>query len=404
MFECVLGGFVMSEGAALAQEPEIPRISKEDAWAAIEVVRKALALRPFIKEGIFREKWLQLSKEQQMEEFLNPRISIFYPDENRLVPAIYMRMTSDEGPLAEAFFYPIEAAWSFLQEARETMAPHRPTDWTDKEFEENAESEAVNMLLMMIDNLYKRTQLMMDSFTMETIAQWHADRNRDIHRYWAGKGDMYPKPKETFLDGMLKIYSREVRQLWKYQGQTHDDWRKMRLAEEYEPLLKHWRRLYKMVIDDDPDWREYAKAGNYADTPDDLLKKLENVDRSSEESIATRVSELALEHSSRRVGLIKRSGVNEWALQKRKEGILVSDYSGTQLFALLKEGKEVQLKVAENKKVQQRIATYPTPEGGESNPALEKKRKSLKQKLKFIKEKSEESVEPEDGSAQPKKD
>ncbi len=154
-----------------------------------------------------------------------------------------------------------------------------------------------------------------------------------------------------------------------------------------------------MSSDDSIDWRDYAKAGKFSDTPDDLLNRLLDVDRSSDETTSNKVSEIAIEHATRRAGLIKKTGVSEYARNKRKEGIKVSDYSSQQLFIFLKEGRELKQKVEENEK---RLAQVETESSFEqvSQSALEEKRKSLEQKIKFVQDKIENQLEQKAKSAQ----
>ncbi len=384
------------------QESIVPGISLEDAMLAVEVVKKALSFRPFIKEGLFGERYLALSEEQRMEEFLNPRISIFYPDKNKQIPAIFLRITGDEGPLTETFFYPVEAAWSFLDEGRSYVQQNRPDNWTDKQVEDAAIDNAVEMMLIMLDNIYPRALMMMESFTMETIAQWYFETHRRVIHYVSDQGDKVPRARDLMMDGTLKSYTSKVKRMWKNQGQGGEAWRKVEFADEYERLYRHWRNLARMASEAEDNLEDYAKAGQFKDTPDDLLKKLMGIDRSSTEAMARNVSELALEHAARRTRLIKTAGASEWARKKRKDGIRVSDYSSAQLFAFLKEGKEAKQIAEEGRKVQDRLATYPVPEG-ESDSTLKEKRKLLEQKLEFIRNKSHDSSEPNDGLAMEQK-
>jgi hypothetical protein len=112
-----------------------------------------------------------------------------------------------------------------------------------------------------------------------------------------------------------------------------------------------------MSNDESINWRDYAKNEKHKDTPDDLLNKLLDVDRSTDETTSNKISELAIEHAARRVGIIKKSGVSEYARNKRKEGVKVSDYSSQQLFTFLKEGKDIKQKVEENAKMAAQMET-----------------------------------------------
>src|SRR5947209_16391068 len=130
------------------------------------------------------------------------------------------------------------------------------------------------MTLIMIDNFYRRGELMMDSFTYEVIAQWRIQNSQNAIQYHAERGNILEKSKDPKLENLLKIYTKDVLELWKFQGQTQENWRKLRLAEEYDAVYKHWKRLSKILSEED--WREYANAGKFQDTPDDLLDKLNN--------------------------------------------------------------------------------------------------------------------------------
>lgn len=381
-----------------ADESVVSGISLEDGFRAVEVVKKALSYRPFIKEGLFGERYLELSEEQRREEFLSPRISIFYPDKDKNIPALFLRIMGEEGPLTESIFYPVEAAWSFLKEGRNNLQQNRPPDWTDKQVEDKAFEHAVDMMLIMIDNIYPRALIMMESFTMETIAQWYFEHHRNIINYFSNRGDKVPRARDMMMDNTLKDYSAKVKQMWKYQAQGSDAWRKVEFADQYDLLYRHWRNLARLAGEAEDNLEDYAKAGQFDDTPDDLVKKLMNIDRDSPETTDNRVSELALEHAARRVRLIKTSSAGEWARQKRKEGVPVSDYSSAQLFAFLKEGKEAKLRAEEGRRIQDRLATYPVPDG-DSDAALKEKRKLLEQKLEFVRKNSQETPEENDGLA-----
>lgn len=384
------------------QEDNFEGISPEDAVIAVQVVRKALEFRPFIKEGIFGEKWMELSKSQQTEEFLNPRISIFYPSGDRKIQGIYLRVLGEESPVAEIFFYPIEAAWSYLDEARQYVDYYRPKDWDGDQVESRAFDFAVDMVLMMIDNLYERSRLTTFSITLETIAQWRLERKGEMDQFHAERGEKVVKQKDRELEETLKDHLSDIRQMWKHQGQSLDNWKKIRFVDEYETLSKHWRWLLKMVALEDGNWRRYAKADGFEDTPDDLLDKIWDVDRGTDDAQGQRLSEISLEHAARRVGLIKKVGVSSWARERRKAGVKVSDYSSTQLFTFLKEGREHKDVREEGKRVQERLATYPTPES-DLDAAQEEKRKSFERKIEFIEENSDDPPESDDDSAMAKK-
>jgi hypothetical protein len=377
-------------------------IPKEDVLRSIEVIKAALSHRPFIREGVFGKKWMELSSEQRLEEMFVPRIGLFYPAGDESIPALFLRIVGTEFPLVEVFFYPIEAAWSFLDEGRNYTRKYCPEGWSSAEIEDCAFDLAVEMFLMMIDNLYNRSLLMMESFTRETIALWYFNKDQKAQGGLAAIGESNVKPKATVLKNVIKAHGGHIQNLWLYHGQSGRDWQKVQLANNYEDLYPHWVRLFKMVSNDDRDWDQYSKAGRYADTPDDLIEKLHNVDRSDSTTIRTKVSELALEHAARRAELVKRHGVSQWARTKRRAGVLVSDYSAQQLFQFLKEGRALKLVVEESSKMQESMSKYPEPESS-SDPALIKKRKLLEQKLDFALEKNSDTQEQDRVSAKEKK-
>ena len=90
----------------------------EDAFLAVEVIRKALEFRPYIREAVLGEKFLALSREERLNEMLTPRISFLFVDEEKKVPSLFFRFVGENSPIIEACFYPIEAVLSFLDEAR----------------------------------------------------------------------------------------------------------------------------------------------------------------------------------------------------------------------------------------------------------------------------------------------
>ncbi|MBA3632039.1 MAG: hypothetical protein H0W58_04385 [Acidobacteria bacterium] len=380
-------------------ELEETQASLDDAFLAVEIIKKALEFRPLIKEGILGDKFLSLPREARINEMLTRRISFFFVDEERKVPSLFFRFVGESSPIIEAFFYPIEAVLSFLDEARHIVKSF--LDKTEKEKEDLAFTHTLDMTLLLFDNFYRRTEITMDYVTVEVIGQWHRNKQQEWLHYESERGNKLTLQRDRRLDNFLNAYRKDIGNFWKYQGQTRENWRKMLLAEEYVELYKHWSWLLKMSNDESINWRDYAKNEKHKDTPDDLLNKLLDVDRSTDETTSNKISEIAIEHAARRVGIIKKSGVSEYAQNKRREGIKVSDYSSQQLFYFLKEGKEVKQKVEENEKMAAQIETEDSFEQI-SQSALEKKRKSLEQKIKFIQEKAEKQLEQKAKSAQSK--
>lgn len=358
------------QGGQEALEEDPKSTSLEDAKIMIEIFKKALEFRPQIKKAVLGKDFEALSKRDRLKEAMTPRISLAYGDEGETIPCLFFRFVGDESPILAATFFPYEAISSFLSQARAWARWISPSESDPAKVEELAVDKAIDMTLIMIDNFYSRGELMMDSFTSEVIAQWQNQRNQSFLLYQAEVGNPVAPNKDTLLDQIVKDYSRKVMRLWKYQGQTPDNWRKVRLAEEYERIYGHWKRLSKMVGEGE-EWKEYAKAGSYHDTPDDLLAKLGSIDRRDDKTSESKVSELAIEHSARRVSLIKKR-VNESILGKRKKGIKVTGYSHAKLFEFLKRGRDLK---AQRKTMEE--ARH------QDEAALEKRAKRLEQNVAF---------------------
>lgn len=314
-------------------------VSPEDAKLAVEIFKKAISYRLWLKKAILGDELLALPKEEREAEAITPRIGLHYVGDDGSIPCLFFRFAEIRAPIIEAILYPYVAVLSFLQEARaytRWVNPDRP----DEEIERLATDRAVEMAGMMIDNFYRRGELMMDSFTNEVIAQWRIQTRQDIAQFHAERGNIMPKKKDKTLGNVVDEYAKEILEVWKSQGQTRENWRKLRLAEEYEGILKHWKLLRKLSGDNDG-WRGYAKASGFEDTPDDLLGRLENTDRLDQGASENRISELAIEHAARRVGLVKKRGVGDSILEQRQRGLKVTGYTSTQLFIYLKEGREL---------------------------------------------------------------
>jgi len=320
------------------EHAEEQSISEQDGLLSIEILKKALEYRPQIGNAVLGDELQALPPEEKANEWFSPKVAIQYVGEAN-IPALYFRFIGAEGPTVEAFFYPIEAVYFFLTEARSHARWISKPDVTEEEIEKIAFDRAIEITLIMIDNFYRRADLMMGSFTYEVVAQWRIQNRQNVIQYHAEQGNILAKRKDPTLENLIKLYTKDVLQLWKYQGQTQDNWRKLSLAEEYDIIYRHWKRLSKMLSDDD--WREYAKAGKFQDTPHDLLDKLANGDRLDAAATDSRLSDLAIEHAARRVRVIKRRGVNETVIKQRQRGIRATGYTSTQLFTFLKEGREL---------------------------------------------------------------
>lgn len=387
-----------SHGQKPNEQTEEKDISEKDALLSIEILKKALEFRPQIRKAILGDELQALSPDEKANELFSPRVAIHYVGGN--IPSLYFRFIGAESPIVEVFFYPIEAVYSFLVEARAHARWISKPEVTDEEIEKLAVDRAIDITLIMIDNFYRRAELMMENLTYEVIAQWRIQNMQNVIQYHAERGNILEQRKDPTLENILKIYTNEVLQLWKYQGQTEVNWRKLSLAEEYDAIHRHSKRLGKLLSEDD--WREYAKAGKFQDTPDDLLDKLGNADRLDDEATDNRLCELAIEHAARRVRLIKKRSINQSVINQRQKGIRVTGYTSTRLFSFLKEGREMKerLSAVQGNPTQERT---PVSVEQSKDSAQIRKANSFKQKLKFVQENSGEPVEQNGDSAQGEK-
>jgi hypothetical protein len=375
-------------------------MSEQDALLAIEILNKTLEYRPQIQKAILGDELQALPPDEKSNELFSPRVAIHYIGEAGNIPSLYFRFIGAVSPIVEAFFYPIEAVHAFLTEARGFARWISKPDVSEEEIEKIAFDRAMEITLIMIDNFYRRAELMMESFTYEVIAQWRRENRQRTIQYYAERGEILEKRKDPTLDKFVNDYAKDVLQLWKFQGQTQENWRKLVLVEQYEAVNRHWKRLSKLLSESD--WREYAKAGKFEDTPEDLLNKLENGDRLDNTAVGNRLSELAIEHAARRAGLIKKRGVSDSIIKQRQNGIKVTGYTSTQLFNFLKEGRELKERL---KAVQGNPTKERTPVSVEQNAdsAQIKKAKSFKQKWEYVQAKIGESVEQNGDPAQEEK-
>lgn len=317
----------------------INSIPEKDAYTVLDIIEKTIEVMN-IKEQLSQEEFAAFTEQERYSERTTPRIEKFKLNEK--LSTIFIRFVGDETPIAEALFYPIEAVWSFLETAREYAREFQPPP-TDEQIEKFAFDKAVDMFCIMLRNIYPRMMLAMSSLTDETINEWYRQRQENMTFFYSKDGIQLPKPKVTvrqIRSNILRDYGKEIMKVWENEEKNSLKWQKLRFAEEYEKIYPHWKMLNK-ICRDFPNWRDYAKTGEFNETPDDLLNKLEDTE-------PNRLSELALEHAARKINLIKIHNVSETDLELRKNGILVSGYTSTQLFNFLNEGKQIsaQMKIA----------------------------------------------------------
>lgn len=372
------------------------QIGEQDYSLVIEILKAALRARPHIQKAIIGEELQALPLEERAIEEFSPRVAIFYVGDPPTIPALYLRFIGAEGPIAECIFYPFEAIYDFLTEARADARRLFQSTAPEDEIESIAIDYASEMALMMLDNLHTRVELFTESFPLEVIAQWRIQNIQRLVQHHAERGNIKKEKKDLTLENLLGLYNSNVLELWRLQGSRQEYQRKIRLPEEYDAVYKHWKRLSKLLSEEG--WREYAKLERFQDTPDDLLDKLENSDRTDDATVASRLSELAIEHAARRVGLVKKRGVSEAVIRQRQRGVRATGYTSTQLFIFLKEGRKLreQMKAIEENPIQARV---PFSVGQKPDPAQTAKAKSFKQKIKAAQEKSGKVFKQNDDSA-----
>jgi len=314
-------------------------ISVEDGALAIEIFLKALTFRPQIQQKTFGQDFAGVSIQQIIPEMLEPRVMVLHMGPAGKFPCLFFRFVGAESPVIEAIFYPYEAILFFLSQARSYIQWATPPSLTDEEKESLARDEALQMTLIMLDSFYRRFELTMDSFTSEVFAHWRLQQTEKIVHYKAERGEKIPPGRNPVLGMALKNYTKELTQFWKYLDRAYGGGQKVRFVAEYDDVYPHWKRLHRMSSEDG--WREYAKAGRFQDTPDDLLEKLDNMDRSDQGAVEVKLSDLALEHAGRRARLVNRSGISRSVIRQRKAGIRVTGYTRAQLYNYLKEGRNI---------------------------------------------------------------
>jgi hypothetical protein len=231
----------------------------------------------------------------------------------------------------DADYNPLIAILGFIDSARNHLKTTFPAasaedigNWT--------EVEAYKMTFSLLSRIYQRMDLAMRNCTDEVIANWRIEYFRWAKKVNTEHGLKYPPFQEKkFFRSVIKSYEEEIVRLW-FNGMDRGlDDRKIQLAREYPSILKHWQKLRKDYVAGNEDWREYANAGKFFDTPMDLIDKLED---------STDISHLALEHAGRCAGLLNTAAKAE-DLEKRQQEIMVTGYTPRQLNNFKKDGQKL---------------------------------------------------------------
>lgn len=315
-------------------------ISEADARIVLKIVKKAIEemkLEPVMSD----EEFAALSPDEKTKELLTARFCSFKFSEE--VEGIFIRFVGDETPLANVLFFPIEATCSFLETARNYYNTPETT-LTHEEIENLAFIKSLQMILIMMRNLYPRVMATMRSITDETINEWYRQQNEDYREYCSRRGIIVPSNESNVKkvrQKIIKEHGNEVQNIWEGEKKRFENYQKTRFAEEYQKLYSHWDTI-SLLYRNKKDFLGYAKMKGFEDTPDDLLEELKG-------SHHRGVSLKALEHAARRVNLINPDCEDEKILEKRRSGIQASGFSETTLHKYNDEGK----KIIENFKSQQ---------------------------------------------------
>jgi hypothetical protein len=230
-----------------------------------------------------------------------------------------------------ADYNPVVAILGFIDSARELLKTKFPSA-SGEDIEKWTEMETYKMTFSLLSRIYQRMDLAMRNYTDEVITNWQIEFYRWMKRINTESGIKTPPfPEKKYFRTLIRNYEDEVVDLWFNAPDRNLDEKKMQLAREYPSILKHWQKLRKEYVEYNSDWREYAKAGKFFDTPDDLIDLLED---------SSNISYLALEHAGRRAELLNLDAKPEH-LEKRQHGIKVTGYTPRQLSNLKKNGEKL---------------------------------------------------------------
>jgi len=148
----------------------------------------------------------------------------------------------NETPLAEALFFPIEAVWSFLDTARNYFDTPGTT-LSPEEIEKYSFNKAVDMFSIMLRTVQPRILATMTSITEETINEWYRQENERFREYYCLKGVIVPNNEPNILkvrQGLINDYKKDVNAVWERLRKNDNGFQKMRFAEQYQIVFKHW--------------------------------------------------------------------------------------------------------------------------------------------------------------------
>lgn len=307
---------------------ENPPYTEKDIKVALEIYQHAIEYFKIPDEPTTETVKEFMSDDGTIDLQKIPLVSIkVWEDGRKLLNLVYFY----DGILTVcADFYPVVAILDFLDVARKHFKARFPHVQDDK-IEKWTEREASNMTISLFSRLYSRMNLSMQNFIDEVIRHWFIEWKRFEAKFNSEHGlKSEPFSEKKFFRTLMKSHEDDVVNLFLNVKDRTLEEKKIQLTKEYDSILNHWKKLRKDYVSGNPDWREYAKAGKFLDTPNDLIDRLED---------CRDISSLAFEHTGRRVGLINPD-TKEKDLEKRRQGINVTGYTVRQLRNLKNEGEK----------------------------------------------------------------
>ena len=250
-------------------------------------------------------------------------------------PILRLRFFDEGVQIVEALYDPAMAAQGFLSSADGFWQSRLPKDWDG--YEELVFKSAVNLLVWMLSKMHIRIWYAMGDLGDETWHDWAARQCAIEEKEFREQGIEVAYKISEVRKNLLQAQQKQIRELWEWtKGGSDKEYdpsveQKRLFALEYPSILDHWEDINRWCRREDrPNWREHAKVKPFEDTPDDLLDKVEDTS-------PDRMSDLALEHAARRVGLHKPR-VATAAMDETKHG---SGLSRSTLYRILSEGRKI---------------------------------------------------------------
>ncbi|HEV2862566.1 MAG TPA: hypothetical protein VGX48_16245 [Pyrinomonadaceae bacterium] len=314
-----------------AQQDDLGRVTVEQAN---EVIAKALEVERV-------EDYSEYSEENGSQRPKPTILKVQCPEG----PGVWISFHDEKRALAEAIFYPLYPAQIFLEHAR-IMITWRAESYklTDEQREKVIFDNAVLMMRYMLHFIQRRVDLSLGNMVHEITEVRNIElRAWDEEQYRAAGIPLRYKNQDEFRTNLFNDYVAEIKRLWNMPspgGSKADvvatNEQLMTFAGEYPKLLKHWQEVIKWRKSHlDRNWRGHAKVDN-ADTPDDLLDKLDDLDPYTRQA-----SKLAHEHAARRANILRAENCDEETLKARESGIPATGCSESQLSRLRRRGEKL---------------------------------------------------------------